>query len=62
MRIFLETPAMLKTALYMRSRGYSERSVREITGLSEREVARCCVLDALKSARKLKGRRRCPVL
>jgi hypothetical protein len=40
-------PMMMQTALFMRKRGYSERSIREITGLSERELLRWCALERL---------------
>ena len=35
------------TATFMRSRGYSERSIREITGLSEKEMLRWYALERL---------------
>lgn len=34
------TPVLRKTADFLRSLGYSERSIREITGASRREIIR----------------------
>lgn len=43
----MRKPIMMETALFMRSRGYSERSIQEITGLSERELLRWYALERL---------------
>ena len=49
-------PPMLLTATFMRSRGYSERSIREITGLSERELLRWYALETLAKGGRRGGR------
>ncbi|OHE65702.1 MAG: hypothetical protein A2001_14900 [Treponema sp. GWC1_61_84] len=51
----LKRPPLMLTATFMRSRGYSERSIREITGLSEKEMLRWYALERLAGTGRRKG-------
>jgi hypothetical protein len=51
----MRRPLMLETAIFMRSLGYSARSIREITGLSEREFLRWYALERIAGCGKRGG-------